>query len=82
MSTRSRAAVGEFASWRGPEIKESRLTIFLRIDVVADGPFASRLAPTFEMHPPVGASLLAKYPHHRIAHARMQKAPSHGQGFQ
>jgi hypothetical protein len=28
----------------------------------ADGPFASRLAPTLEMHSPVGASLLAKGP--------------------
>jgi hypothetical protein len=30
--------------------------------VVGKIPFASRLAPTFEMHSPVGASLLAKTP--------------------
>jgi hypothetical protein len=30
--------------------------------VVSKAPFASRLAPTFEMHAPVGASLLAKTP--------------------
>ncbi len=30
--------------------------------VVGKAPFASRLAPTFGMHPTVGASLLAKTP--------------------
>ncbi|CAI8910669.1 hypothetical protein EMIT0P260_50126 [Pseudomonas sp. IT-P260] len=32
----------------------------LRFPGVRSGAFASRLAPTFEMHSPVGASLLAK----------------------
>jgi hypothetical protein len=41
---------------------DAGLFCIFRSCVVGEVPFASRLAPTFEMHSPVGASLLAKTP--------------------